>query len=882
MNRFISLRRAFYTIILPIISLLSLGLLFLTLYGSLQSRYEVLSAKIENQLDKAIYRFDYPLWNVNYNLLASLGSAQLIDTDTRGISIFDENGNPVFSEGANRRLSRESLLFLARQEHDGYPGPDLFFKTVLSSLLPFLLYDPVSIVGFREINYETAGKSINVGSVFLTFTDEAIQRDLRKNIRQQIIFTLFIFLMIALFISVAYQIIIQRPLGELKASIDEWENKGLSENPAAESRRLNDLNYIRERFEGIWKVQDRILRELHESREYYKALLNNIPVGVVLAEGSGILLDSNRMFSKLTGYNQDRSEKRTFRDFTSPRYWTDGDIFMDKLKNSGSSSSFEIPILSAGGKEIPVKLNGAALTREGQNLYLISVEDMTEMVQMESELRKSYRFLNTASRIALVGGWEMDLPGRSLSLSSEVCTILELDENINHGLEEFTGFFHEEYETLVKQAFERSCSVGEPFELEAKLITAGKREIWVLLKGLPRLEEGNLAKISGMLQDITNRKKTEEEYLVLQKELGHKSRLDMIGQLASGIAHDFNNILNGIISSAELLNLRMTGQTEGLEKYTRIIINQAENASRLSRRLLALSRKENYIKKMVDLNDLLGETADILKNTLDRKISVLLDAGDVSHAFIDYSSMQNALMNICINSSHAMPEGGTISIAKTPATDREGNPMEKIVIADTGKGIPREIIGSIFEPFFTTKKDGTGTGLGLSAVKRTVEDHNGTISVESTPGKGTAMTILLPSLERGGDEPAAEEKAVMGKGTILLVDDEEMNRITGKEILETLGYSVLLAGNGVEALEIYRESGSRIDLVLLDMIMPVMDGFETFYKIKELNMNCRIAVISGYPDKRKLDMMRETGLEAVIGKPFLIPQLSKTISEILP
>ncbi|MBN2656178.1 MAG: response regulator, partial [Spirochaetales bacterium] len=203
------------------------------------------------------------------------------------------------------------------------------------------------------------------------------------------------------------------------------------------------------------------------------------------------------------------------------------------------------------------------------------------------------------------------------------------------------------------------------------------------------------------------------------------------------------------------------------------------------------------------------------------------------------------------------------------------------IISDTGTGIDEEHIGRIFEPFFTTKKEGKGTGLGLSAVKRALEDHGGSVSVTSVDGEGTTMTLMLPTDDRTDISEKMEKNVVFGKGTILLVDDEEINRSTGKEILETLGYSVLLAENGAEAVEAYRGKGDSINLVIMDMVMPVMDGYEAFEKIKELNSRARILILTGYADHNKLEMLRGKGVEDILKKPFQIPELSQVLAKIL-
>lgn len=238
-----------------------------------------------------------------------------------------------------------------------------------------------------------------------------------------------------------------------------------------------------------------------------------------------------------------------------------------------------------------------------------------------------------------------------------------------------------------------------------------------------------------------------------------------------------------------------------------------------------------------------------------------------------------------------MPDGGNLEIiTKDVELSRsycEISPFElepgiycDLEILDTGIGIPEENISQIFDPFFTTKELGQGTGLGLSVVYGVVQAHMGEIKIYSKVGTGTAFHILLPSTKETQAASYIDEEVIKGTGTILLVDDEEILRIIGKEMLEDLGYNVLTAENGLEAVEIYKNNSEEIDLVLIDMIMPEMDGKKTFYKLKEINGDCKVLMLSGYTRNENLDVMKEQGLSGFLKKPFRIEELSKAIWEI--
>jgi CheY-like chemotaxis protein len=258
----------------------------------------------------------------------------------------------------------------------------------------------------------------------------------------------------------------------------------------------------------------------------------------------------------------------------------------------------------------------------------------------------------------------------------------------------------------------------------------------------------------------------------------------------------------------------------------------------------------------------------------------------------DASQMQQVLMNLCVNARDAMPGGGelTITTMRLEAPDAflrsipegKGGPFVRIEIGDTGIGIDKAIRGKIFDPFFTTKEKGKGTGLGLATVYGIVKNHNGFINVESEIGAGTTFSVYLPAV----DAPAVklqeiEARPLGGRETILVVDDEETIRMLVKDILEEIGYSVLSAGDGFEALELYKEKDGKIGLVILDMTMPGMGGRETFEKLKELNPHVRAILSTGYSEDERARQMLAMGVKAFVQKPYRIDDRASTVRRIL-
>jgi len=257
----------------------------------------------------------------------------------------------------------------------------------------------------------------------------------------------------------------------------------------------------------------------------------------------------------------------------------------------------------------------------------------------------------------------------------------------------------------------------------------------------------------------------------------------------------------------------------------------------------------------------------------------------------DHSAIQSTFINLGINASHAMPDGGDIKISTKnifldqkycQSSSFEITPGDylQIRIKDTGYGIPKENLQKIFEPFYTTKEQGKGTGLGLSAVYGTIQDHHGIIEVHSVVGMGTTFYILLPCSQQLIEDEKEESPVKTGSGTILLVDDEEFNRILNRDILKSLGYKVLLAEDGLESIEIFREKYSEIDIVLMDMIMPKMNGSEAFHKMREIDENCKIIIASGYTKDKNIDELIQNGLAGYITKPYNISDISLLLDKV--
>ncbi len=383
--------------------------------------------------------------------------------------------------------------------------------------------------------------------------------------------------------------------------------------------------------------------------------------------------------------------------------------------------------------------------------------------------------------------------------------------------------------------------------------------------------------------DISDRK-------ILEKQLIYAQKMQSMGTLAGGIAHNFNNLLMGIQGNTSIALLEIKedhpfyNNLMNIEKLVR-------NGANLTNQLLGYAREGKFEIKPINLNLVVKETSETF-SAARKEIQIILDLAPVLHGVkADQGQIEQTLLNLYVNAADAMPGGGTLTITTSnithneigdkPYKAKEGNYV-LITVKDTGLGIDPKIIDRVFEPFFTTKGLARGTGLGLASAYGIVKGHGGYIDVSSIKGKETTFSIYLPSTEESivKEEEMADE-LYMGTGTVLLVDDEEIIIYAGEQMLQKLGYNVFVAESGKAALEIFRKDHEKIDLVLLDMVMPGIGGGETYEKLKEIDGTVRVLLSSGYSLDGQAREIMDKGCNGFIQKPFNLKNLSQKVKEML-
>lgn len=687
---------------------------------------------------------------------------------------------------------------------------------------------------------------------------------------------------------------------------------------------------------GLWQGRSRVLEFLAQKRELSE-VLQGIVEYLALAEpglaSSILILDPHRRLrlgitdglpeflqTALDGLEPGESALACGRAAVLKKPVLVADLLRDpnwaplreRLKDTPLRACWSVPILAPNDQVLGTIALYCVQPREPRPTELDLLVGATglaalalENAHSEQRLRDSEAHLAEAQRIAHLGSWRGDSRSGSLRWSDEMYRIFgwPLDRPVTH--DEFMRVIHpEDIERL--RAEQGSANEGRPSgDTEYRLIRPNGEVRHVRERcTFGKDDQGRPSWIEGVVLDVTEQKRAEEERLKLERHLQQTQRLESLGLLAGGIAHDFNNILMAIIGNAELARQELphgstvAGLIEKIEK-------SSWRAADLSQQMLAYAGRGRFVSTLLDLNKILSEMLPLIRAAIPNSVKYQCEGmANLPAIKGDAAQLRQIVVSLITNAAEAIgDQDGTIRVATglmhgdraflddvldtVRASREEPLPVGAYVfleVVDNGCGMDPEVQKKMFDPFFTTKF--TGRGLGLAAVLGMVRGHRGTIKVRSAPGQGCHVRILFPAGADAGEAesapPVAESPiaAARPRPMILLVDDEEPVRVVCRRLLEHLGCDVLLAADGPAALEICRHHTGRIDGVLLDLTMPRLNGDQVFLKLREMKPDLKVILYSGYNEQEASQRFAALGIDGFLQKPFNLAALKEKLQSI--
>lgn len=638
-------------------------------------------------------------------------------------------------------------------------------------------------------------------------------------------------------------------------------------------------------FQGtIRDITDRVKaeREIKYLKEFSENIINymNDPVDIINADFEVVFQNrrSIERFGNAEGRKcyENYGRKNPCEYCTAIRAIKEKEVFKREVEMEDGTflEVHSSPILMPGGETCSIEI----------------VRDITERKRSEKELKESEERLAEAQRIAHIGSWDLDFDTNTIYWSDEVYRLYnQTPETFKPSIKGILELVHpDDRESFINTLVEVLKNRREKVDFEFRTINPDENVHCLRIIGnIEYGPDGKILKMMGTIQDVTELKKVQDQLISDQK-------MKAVGTLAGGIAHDFNNILATILGYASFLKTKVL-QGEPFYEGLDAIEKSSLRASELTSQLLAYSRKGKLEIKLFNINNVIKNVYDIISKTFEKTVEISLDTDDnIKSIEGDMSQMNQVVLNLAINSREAMPNGGKLTIRTfmeevSEDIDKVDSGMEPGVytcaeFTDTGVGMDEYILERIFEPYFSTRKEKGGTGLGMSVVYGIVKNHGGYISIKSSPGEGTKTTVYIPA--SNAEEVKEEEekeicRAVGGKETILVIDDEDKVLLMIKDILGDAGYTVYTENLGEAGLKILKEKLDQVDLVILDIAMPDMRCEDILKRIFKIDRNMRVLLASGYSEEDQHHELIKMGAHGFIGKPFLADRILAKIREML-
>lgn len=633
-------------------------------------------------------------------------------------------------------------------------------------------------------------------------------------------------------------------------------------------------------------------KRLQESEERHRVIFNGTAEAIVVHGADGKMIDLNSRAMEMFGIDRATAATLTFNDCSLGESPYSEREALDKLAltMAGQPQVFEWMSRRPGGETFWSEVALRAGSVGGRPCVIASVRDISRRKQVQQELLANEERLRLAMLASRQAWFEINVQtGRGFT-SPEYARLLGYDPSAFFtSVTNWLGAVHPEDRDAAEREFRSCIETGQTRSFEYR--RRAKDGSWKWIRSVGRIVDrdasGRALRMIGMHADITDRKELEAQLL-------HSQRLEAVGTLASGVAHDLNNILTPMLMGAGLLQDRLHDAED--RELMGMIEDCGRRGAAIVKQLLAFSRADTPERNPVRPQELMREVVQLVRSTFPKEITLVEEIAECGGEIeADSTQLHQVLVNLALNARDAMPQGGTLTLGmesctlSAPGPDGEAGQPETFLllrVADTGHGIPPEIRDRIFDPFFTTKEPGKGTGLGLATVHGIVTAHRGFIRFESVLDQGTEFRVYIPMAADGGStatEPSHAGRALEQPDgrpcrTILVVDDEPAVLRMVQRTLERDGYEVLAAANGGEALRLMHERSSDIALVIVDFVMPEIDGPTLVPRLRAVAPLVKFIGVSGLDQRERALAL---GLDDILGKPFDGPTLLPRVRAVL-
>jgi PAS domain S-box-containing protein len=667
--------------------------------------------------------------------------------------------------------------------------------------------------------------------------------------------------------------------------------------------------------------------ELEDSRSRYSNLYDFAPIGYFTFDKNGSIMEINLTGANKLGVERQILINKPFSLYVTP---ASGDVFylhLRKVFRTNTKQTCELKLIDKNKNQFDARLESLAV-QDGMGNFdqcRTAIIDVTELKKAEEKLQRAHNGLEiqveerTSELVKANKALQAETVERKKAEKAEqdahayaesiVETLREslvvldaqlrvvianrtfyktfkvsLEETVNKFIYDIGDRQWDipELRKLLEEIIPKNTQFQD-FEVDHEFQNIGRKTMLLNARRIHQ-RDGDIELILLAIEDITEKKKLESQLLRSQ-------RMESIGTLAGGIAHDLNNVLTPVMLSVQILNEKFTDEQS--HKLLNILETNTQRGANLIKQVMSFARGIEGERKPLQVTHLISEIEKIAKETFPRDIKLQTDIPDDLWTISgDVTQLHQVMMNLCVNARDAMPSGGVLSITASNFfvdknfvrmhTDAKVGSYVVITVSDTGIGIPPKIMDRIFEPFFTTKEFSKGTGLGLSTAHAIVKSHGGFFNVYSEVGNGTAFRVYLPAIKTEMQNVEEQRSELLpGQGEwILVAEDEESIRDVTFSTLETYGYKVLTANDGAEAVAAYAENMDKIKVILMDMMMPVMDGQASIRAIRRVNPEVKIIAVSGLTEKDRLAKVADY-TNAFLPKPYTTEKLLKTIHEVI-